>query len=152
MKSPPPGAQYHIVKETLWLEDEEDDWLSDFDDGQDVYFKIVDNRLHVYTGLRNWTPVSQSLDDLKIYQREGRPGLKSVIPSQQIAEAVVKIAQVLRDSGFECHYNEDLNCLQHALIKEYFEEWRSQPIDAQYGAYQYWESIHKKLGIIRPGD
>jgi hypothetical protein len=69
-----------------------------------------------------------------------------------MASITVKLAQVLRDHGINCRYNEDLNCLQDTLARGYFDEWLDQPACYESGAYEYWEGIHKRLNITRPED
>ena len=75
-----------------------------------------------------------------------------VISAETMAEMTVRIAQVIREFGYECRYNESLNCLQYGLVKEYFDGWLSQPVAAQSGIYQYWEDAHQRAGISRRDD
>ena len=155
--NPPHDAQYYFVKNTTWLDNEEDDWLEDLDDGADVYLKEVSSILYWWNRQqRSWIKSNKSLDAVACYRNnnfgEG-PILKKVINPETMAEATVKIAKILRDYGIdECRYNESLNCLQYVIVRNYLDEWASQPAASQSGAYDYWEAVHKKLGITRPHD
>lgn len=152
----PVGAHYCIVKNTDWLEDDEDDWLLGFHSGQEVYFRIEQNKLLVWSK-NKWTPTHRQIKDLDIYCWQASPlltygpELKEVIGEDRMAEVTVKIAKVLRDSGIdECRYNESLNCLQYVLVKDYLDEWAGKPAASQSGAADYWDAAHKRAGIERP--
>lgn len=147
----PAGAQYHIVKNAGWLDDPERDWLPEFDDGEDVYFRLEDNQLFIYHKYK-WVPKQNNLDDLEIYRwSDLGPKLKHVIPTEKMAEATVRIAAILREMDIDqCRYNESLNALQYAIARNYLEEWASQPSASQSGTYQYWQDAHQRAGIVRP--
>lgn len=158
---PPHDAQYHFVKDTLWLDNEEDDWLPDLNDGDDVYLKVENDILYWWNPkikkFDKWVASGKTLDDVSVYQHDNysrlEPPLKKVIPPKIMAEATAKMAKILRDYGIdECRYNESLNSLQYAIVRNYLDEWASQPAVGQSGAYDYWEAAHKRAGITRPHD
>jgi len=72
------------------------------------------------------------------------------ISQAKLAEITVDVAAVLRKHGVDCRHNESLNCLQSALADQYMNYWLGLEIKPQYGAYDYWEAAHKRVGIERP--
>lgn len=72
------------------------------------------------------------------------------ISSAKLADITVDVAAVIRKHGITCQFNEDLNVLQSALANQFINGWTSIEVRPQYGAFDYWEAAHKRVGITRP--
>jgi len=147
----PADAEYYIIKG--WHDDFDDDpadWTQiGIDEGDTVYYRLDNGKLRWWKAQdRKWILSNiNSLEALAVFDEDGK--VRQVISTEIMAEMTVRIAQVIREFGYECRFNESLNCLQYSLVKEYFNDWLSQPVAAQSGAYQYWEDAHQRAGISR---
>lgn len=81
---------------------------------------------------------------------EGHGKLREKISNEELDKLTLKVSQVLHESGYFAHYNEDCNALRGHLF-DFLTEWIGYELNREaLWRHVDWIALRKKFGLPDP--